>query len=146
MYQFRSRSTVSKLKWGSKLQNFLVAELPTPNQTHPAIYTVWNESLVSQCLALFGFFPICNSISPIIDQCRYFFTSVIRPLWWFSLRDSMYLIQKESMDPSIFEVWNKNIFSFEAKMFFLRSWQMRLFILVNLFRVGFFIRSLPYGS
>ena len=33
--------------------------------------------------------------------------------------------QKESVGSSIFEVWNKHIFSLVAKMFFLQSKQMR---------------------
>ena len=65
--------------------------------------------LPAHALALLGFFPI-------IDPCRYFFTSVvIRPWQTFCDFQHKYRIQKESMDPSSFEVWNKNIFSLTPK-------------------------------
>ena len=38
----------------------------------------------------------------------------------------MYLIQKESMGPYIFEVWNKNIFHFVFKIYFLQSRQVKV--------------------
>ena len=52
---------------------------------------------------------------------------VVRPDYqtFFNFEHS-YLIQKESMGPSIFEAWNKRIFSFVTKMFFLQSRQMKV--------------------
>ena len=44
----------------------------------------------------------------------------------FEQHQYIYLIQKESMDPSIFDVRNRNIFNFLAKMFFLQSRQMKV--------------------
>ena len=72
-------------------------------KTHQ-LFTLWNEYyLPVQGFALLGFFP-CNNIFPIIDQCRCLFMSVVRPDYqtFFNFEHS-YLIQKESMGPSIFE-------------------------------------------
>ena len=95
--------------------------------------TVWNELPLSANASLIRFFPICNNIFPIIDQCRCFFTSAIRP--WFSnfyWATQYFLIRKETMGPSTFEIWNKNIFSCVAKMSFLQSGRWRfLAILVS---------------
>ena len=57
--------------------------------------------LPAHALALLGFFPI-------IDPCRYFFTSVvIRPWQTFCDFQHKYRIQKESMDPSSFKYETK---------------------------------------
>ena len=51
----------------------------------------------------------------------------------FEQHKHLYMIQKENMGPLIFEVWNKNIFSFVAKLLFAPSRQMKrlLAILVS---------------
>ena len=52
----------------------------------------------------------------------------------FGQHKYMYLIQKESMDPSFFEVWNKNIASFVAKTFFSNSgrWSFLAILVSNI--------------
>ena len=48
-------------------------------QDPPAIYSMTRFTLAILGLAFLGFLPICNIIFPIIDQCRYFLTSLTRP-------------------------------------------------------------------
>ena len=56
-----------------------------------------------------------------------FFTSVvIKPWQTFCDFHHKYPIQKGSMDPSSFEVWNKNIFSFVDNKFFIHSRKMKV--------------------
>ena len=47
----------------------------------PVIYSMEQTTLARQCLNFFGFFPICNNISPIILQSKWFFSFIKRP--WF---------------------------------------------------------------
>ena len=46
--------------------------------SNPRLY-LKQTKLVRLRLALLGFFPICNNIFPVIDQCRFCFTSGIGP-------------------------------------------------------------------
>ena len=90
-----------------------MATLPTPR----TISYLQHE--ISQGLTLFGFFPICNIIFPIIDFPNQSFFD-------FEQHKHPYLIQKESMGTSISEAWNKNIFCFVVKLFFLQSRQIKI--------------------
>ena len=115
-YFFQAEMTV----WIAKFSCGCLANYPDPR----AINSMEQTTLFWPLLASHEFFPIYISIFPMIDKCRCFF------YFWDKLRFSKvhrttYIshIQKESMSPSIFEVWNENIFSFNAKMFFLHSKQ-----------------------
>ena len=44
---------------------------------HSPVFTVERITLVSRGLTFLGFFPICNIIFPIIDQCKHFFTTAL---------------------------------------------------------------------
>ena len=81
VYHCQNGHRIPSDKWGYKLQNFPVAALPAPDPI--AIYSMKRIALMN--------LHICNIIFPIIDQCRYFFTSVIRfsssnVLWFWATK------------------------------------------------------------
>ena len=97
---------------------------------HPqTIYSIKQITLTSQGFSFLGFFLICNIIFPVNNQCRYFLPNDKALILKCSLNNKhkyRYLLQKESINPSIVKIWSKNIFSFVAKMFFLQSKQMKV--------------------
>ena len=60
-------------RWEQKLQNLSGVALP---QDHIIVSGYLEQTkLVHLHLPLLGFFPICNKIFPIIDPCKFVFTS-----------------------------------------------------------------------
>ena len=81
---------------------------------HSPVITVERITLVSRGLTFLGLFPICNIIFPIIDQCRHFFTTalILKRSLTLSNTNTYIWSKKESIGSSMFEIRNKNIFSF----------------------------------
>ena len=80
----------------------------------PAIYSMKRITLANQGLALFGFFPICNMISPIIDQCRYFFYFFDKAL---ILKHSLTLSNANTYIWSKKRVWVLQFLKYETKTY-----------------------------
>ena len=122
--QFTSWKTASRHIWYEGLNCKIFLWLRCLPPAPPAICSMQRITLASQYPALLGFFPVCNIIFQIIDQWRYFFQLCDKNLilkrsltlnntnTYVSNMSTQIPIQKESMGPSILEVWNKNIFNF----------------------------------
>ena len=126
MYLLRVGNTVSKHRWGYKLQNFPEAVLPVPKPiSYLPVYNMKRIALArSQGLTLLRFFPQALSFSQSLINADIFFISMIT-LWfsnvlWFEQHKYQNLIEKNSMDLYV------------AKIFFLqfRRWRF-LAILVS---------------
>ena len=118
-YQFcvslRAVNTVYKHKWGYKLQNFLVAVLPSPRSISYLQYET-NHTCQQPRPCCSWILSICNIIFPIIliNADRYFLT-----LWyvmsWSSDVIWFWASQRPKFDPK------KSVGPYVAKMFSLQS-------------------------
>ena len=122
MFQLIVGNTVSKHKWGYKLQNFPEALPPAPKPiSYLPVYSMKQIALASsQGLVLLGFFPYALSFSQsLINADIYFFISMTR-FWssnvlWFEATKYQNLIQKmRMMGPYV------------AKMLFLQSRKVKV--------------------
>ena len=92
LYQLRVGNTVSKHKWGYKLQNFTAAAPPPAPKPITYLHYEKNRTCQQPSPRFARILPIAYAlynIFTIFDQCRYFFTSMIRPwssnyLWFWA--------------------------------------------------------------
>ena len=120
LYQLRVANTVSRDRWGYKLQNFAKA---APPANKPISYIQYETNRTCQQLRLcFAWIlPILRIIIfPIIDQCKYFF------IYFYdkALILKRYLILSNANT----KIWSKkmSIGPYVAKTFFLQSRQTKI--------------------
>ena len=107
----RAGNTVSKHNWGYKWKKFPVAALLSPRPT--SYYSMEQITLVTQCLALLGFFQYAIIFSQSLINANIFL-----PLWQvpdsqkffdFEQHKYLYLIQKR--------IWVLQFLKYEPKIF-----------------------------
>ena len=90
-FNLKARNTVFKLTKGISFKMFLGLNW-LPLSEPASIKCMERATLVSSYLASLVFFPICNNVFSIIDQCRYFFNSLDKTLIFKLFLSNAYIL------------------------------------------------------